>query len=91
MEVPFFPLRSEAGGGGEGAAAAGDDEAVGTGYMCTRSTDQEVLDNRGHRAKYTEALVRDISSPPAPQLIDNTHRPPVRAQAVQHFAFIPRC
>ena len=91
MEVPFFPLRS-AGGGGEGAAAAGDDdEAVGTGYMCTRSTDQEVLDNRGHRAKYTEALVRDIPAPPAPQLIDNTHRPPVRAQAVQHLRSFPRC
>ena len=67
MEVPFYPLRSEAGGGGEGAAAAGDDEAVGTGYMCTRSTDQEVLDNRGHRAKYTEALVRDIFARPPPR------------------------
>jgi len=68
VEVPFYPLRSEAGGGGEGAAAAGDDdEAVGTGYMCTRSTDQEVLDNRGHRAKYTEALVRGIPSPFAPE------------------------
>ena len=46
VDVPFYPLNSEGGG----------DDPVGRGYMCTRATDEEVLDKRGHRAKYTEAL-----------------------------------
>lgn len=46
VDVPFYALNSEGGGG----------EAIGSGYMCTRATDEEVLDRRGHRAKYTDAL-----------------------------------
>jgi hypothetical protein len=46
VEVPFFNLSSDGGG----------DEPAGRGYMCTRASDAEVLDTRGHRAKYTEAL-----------------------------------
>ena len=95
MEVPFYPLRSEAGGGGEGAAAAGDEEAVGTGYMCTRSTDEEVLDNRGHRAKYTEALVRESLCPrgppnPRPEAFPCCCEPCVRAQIRSRTSGSPR-
>lgn len=46
VKVPFYPLLKD--GGGEAP--------LGEGYMCTRASDGEVLDRRGHRVKYTEAL-----------------------------------
>lgn len=46
VEVSFFPLNSDGGG----------DEPLGKGFMCTRSSDAEVLDRRRHREKYTQAL-----------------------------------
>ena len=49
LHVPVA-LRSSA------SANEGVAKVLATGYMCTRSTDEEVLDNRGHRAKYTAAL-----------------------------------
>ena len=55
--MPFFTLpEGDTGlrGGDEGSAA--DEEPLGYGYMCTRSTDAEILDVRGHREKYTAAL-----------------------------------
>ena len=49
VEIPFYKtLVSD--------AAAGDDGELGRGWMCTRSTDEEVLNVRGHRAKYSEFL-----------------------------------
>eukprot|EP01052_Picozoa_sp_SAG31_P008964 SAG31_NODE_461_length_15359_cov_8.989253_3_plen_134_part_00 len=49
-------MTRERGGEGVDDAAATDDEPLGYGYMCTRSTDAEILDVRGHREKYTAAL-----------------------------------
>ena len=45
VEVPIYPL---------GGGASSPPES--TGIMCTRATDEEVLDRRGHRAKYEAAL-----------------------------------
>ena len=52
VEIPFYPLTSN----------DVEDQEIGRGWMCTRSTDEEVLDIRGHRAKYSSFLAPHYDS-----------------------------
>ena len=47
VETPFYPLKSD---------SEDPNKEIGRGYMCTRSTDHEVLDKRGLRTKYSAYL-----------------------------------